>query len=92
MSKFDDYDGQRDLAGSLEEGYRAIRKRIADGGPGWATNNEKLACIEREIQLRRTVYLRRVHAGTMSKETALREIELMKAIAMDYRIKGKLAG
>jgi hypothetical protein len=88
----DDYDAERDFAGSLEEGYRVIRDRIAGGGPGWASNAEKLACIEREIQIRRTVYLRRVHAGTMSKETALREIELMKAIAADYRAKGKLAG
>ena len=30
-----DYDAQGDFAKSLEEGYRAIRERVAAGGPGW---------------------------------------------------------
>jgi hypothetical protein len=30
-----EYDGQKDLAGSIEEGLRAIRDRQAKGGPGW---------------------------------------------------------
>lgn len=54
------------------------------------TDADKLACLEREIDLRRQVYLRRVHAGTMSKEKALHEIECMKAIAQDYRAKVEL--
>lgn len=29
------YDGQADFAGSLNEGYRVIRERVAAGGPGW---------------------------------------------------------
>jgi hypothetical protein len=30
-----EYDANRDFAGSLNEGYRAIRERTAAGGPGW---------------------------------------------------------
>lgn len=34
--KFSDgYDAQQDFAGSLDEGYRAIKERVAEGGPGW---------------------------------------------------------
>ena len=33
--KFGEYDADKDMAGSLEEGYRAIRERVAAGGPGW---------------------------------------------------------
>ena len=29
------YDAEDDFAKSLEEGYRAIRERVAAGGPGW---------------------------------------------------------
>lgn len=32
---FDTYDAQDDLAKSLDEGYRAIRNRVAAGGPAW---------------------------------------------------------
>ena len=31
----DAYDADRDFAGSIEECYRAIRARVAAGGPGW---------------------------------------------------------
>lgn len=31
----DDYDGNDDFAKSIEEGLRAIRERMAKGGPGW---------------------------------------------------------
>jgi len=31
----DDYDAAKDFAGSIEECYRAIRERIARGGPPW---------------------------------------------------------
>jgi Holliday junction resolvase RusA-like endonuclease len=30
-----EYDGQADLAGSIKEGFAAIRDRVAAGGPGW---------------------------------------------------------
>lgn len=31
----DDYDAAADFAGSIEECYRAIRERMARGGPPW---------------------------------------------------------
>lgn len=31
----DSYDGQRDLAGCIAEGFAHIRERKANGGPGW---------------------------------------------------------
>lgn len=30
-----EYDARKDFAGSLDEGYAAIRARVAAGGPGW---------------------------------------------------------
>ncbi len=30
-----EYDGQKDLGGSIKEGFAAIRARVAAGGPGW---------------------------------------------------------
>lgn len=30
-----EYDAQADLAGSIKEGFGAIRERVANGGPGW---------------------------------------------------------
>lgn len=30
-----EYDARADLAGSINEGFRAIRERVAAGGPGW---------------------------------------------------------
>ena len=48
------------------------------------TTKEKLACAKRELQYRRYVYRRRVTSGTMSKEQADHEIELMSAIVEDY--------
>ena len=32
----DKYNGQKDLAGSIDEGFRAIRERVANGGDGWS--------------------------------------------------------
>lgn len=49
------------------------------------TNDEKLACAEREVALRRRVYPNRVQTGRMSAAKALHEIECMKSIAADYR-------
>ena len=34
-SKFGEYDGQKDLPRSIEEGFAHIRQRVANGGPGW---------------------------------------------------------
>lgn len=31
----DDYDAAKDLAGSISEGFKAIRERVAAGGKGW---------------------------------------------------------
>lgn len=31
----EDYDSHKDVAGYFEEAYRAIRERVAAGGPGW---------------------------------------------------------
>jgi chromosomal replication initiation ATPase DnaA len=36
-----DYNGQRDFARSLDEGYAAIRDRMAAGGPGWTPKPAK---------------------------------------------------
>ena len=30
-----EYDGTRDFYESIAEGFRVIRERIANGGPGW---------------------------------------------------------
>lgn len=35
VAERDGYDGQADLAGSIELGLRVIRDRVAAGGPGW---------------------------------------------------------
>jgi hypothetical protein len=47
----------------------------------------KLACVEREIQMRYGVYPSRVRQGLMPKAMADREIAIMQAIAQDYREK-----
>jgi len=48
-------------------------------------NAAKLACVEREIKMRERVYPRWVAAGKMSQEKADLELEVMRAIAEDYR-------
>ena len=35
----DDYDAQKDLTGSIKEGFAAIRERVEAGGPGWERNS-----------------------------------------------------
>lgn len=35
VGKFADYDAQKDLSGSLDVAYDAIKERQAKGGPGW---------------------------------------------------------
>jgi hypothetical protein len=42
--------------------------------------SEQIACVEREIELRRRVYARRVADRKMSRATADREIERMAAV------------
>jgi hypothetical protein len=39
----DEYDAERDLAESINEAYRAIRERIANGGPRWVPRTNKPA-------------------------------------------------
>lgn len=51
------------------------------------TDLEKLACAEREIGMRIRVYANRVRQGLMQPHQAEREIEIMEAIATDYREK-----
>ncbi len=48
------------------------------------TNQDKLTCVKRELQLRRRVYDRLVANGTMTPTTKEREIALMAAIVADY--------
>lgn len=49
------------------------------------TASDKLACVERELGMRRRVYERRVAEGRMSTAQAQREISIMEEIAADYR-------
>jgi hypothetical protein len=46
---------------------------------------DKLQCAERELKYRRRVYGRLIERGKMSQREADRELELMEAIANDYR-------
>jgi hypothetical protein len=39
----DDYDAERDFAESINEAYRVIRARIANGGPPWIPRTDKPA-------------------------------------------------
>lgn len=49
------------------------------------TAREKLAEIEREIAWRHRVYARAIKAGRMPAKDAQRRIQIMNAIAEDYR-------
>jgi hypothetical protein len=49
------------------------------------TADDKLQCAERELRYRRRVYGRLIERGKMSKRQCERELELMEAIAEDYR-------
>lgn len=46
---------------------------------------DKLACIRREIGMRKRVYPRWVAGGKMTQAKADAEISLMEAIAADYQ-------
>jgi hypothetical protein len=49
------------------------------------TNQDKLACVERELAFRNRVYARLITRGKMSPNEARRETMLMEAIVEDYR-------
>lgn len=44
----------------------------------------KLACLKRELAMRRAVYPRQVASGRLNPDKAARELELMEAIVADY--------
>ena len=48
------------------------------------TKFEKIACLKRELALRRNVYRQRVARGAMKQEDADRELAVMTAILSDY--------
>lgn len=48
------------------------------------TAAEKLACVTRELNMRRRVYPRWVESGKMTQAKADHEIRVMEAIAADY--------
>ena len=50
------------------------------------TTTEQIACIRRELNLRRNVFPRRVEAGRMTSETAAREIAAMEDILDRLRL------
>ncbi|WP_338821663.1 hypothetical protein [Bradyrhizobium septentrionale] len=49
------------------------------------TAADKMQCAERELKYRRRVYGRLVERGKMTTAQAERELEVMEAIALDYR-------
>ena len=49
------------------------------------TDHEKYECARRELAMHQRVYPTWVESGRMTQERADREIELMAAIADDYR-------
>lgn len=53
------------------------------------TREEKIACLKRELNYREEVYKRRIAAGKMSVQKANREIEVMRAILLDYEPGGQ---
>lgn len=46
---------------------------------------EKLACLERGLELRRLIYPRWVAEGRMREDQARREIKMMEDFAGEYR-------
>ena len=49
------------------------------------TARQKLDCAERELKIRRQVYANKVLTGRLTQAKADYEIEVMAAIAEDYR-------
>lgn len=50
------------------------------------TTTEQIACVRREIALRRRVFPRRVDSGDMARQTAEREIAAMEDILERLRL------
>lgn len=48
------------------------------------TEEDKLACVQRELKLRERVYPRRISLGKMTQQLADRETRTMRAIVADY--------
>jgi hypothetical protein len=48
------------------------------------TINDKLACAQRELEMRQRVYPRQVASGKLTQTKADREIAVMRAIVQDY--------
>ena len=48
------------------------------------TEEEKLACLRRELKQREYVYPRRVEAGKMSRPKMEEELSCLRAIIADY--------
>lgn len=48
------------------------------------SNSDKLGCARRELKFRKQVYPRLVQRGSMKREAADLEIEIMTAIVADY--------
>lgn len=53
---------------------------------GTISATDKLKCAERELALRRRVYPRWVNDGKLTHREARQELDLMQAIAEDYRV------
>lgn len=53
------------------------------------SDDDKLACIERELKYRRWVYEKRVAENKMSAGKAAHEIGCMEAIHEDYRARAE---
>jgi hypothetical protein len=51
------------------------------------TDAEKLAEIERELNIRMRVYTWQVRKGKLSRETARRQVDLLIEIKLDYMAK-----
>ena len=51
------------------------------------TETDKLACAKRELKFRERVYPRLIDTGKMTAALAARELDLMRAIVDDYKIK-----
>jgi hypothetical protein len=51
------------------------------------SDEDKLACLQRELTMRRRLYPHRVRNGLMAQPEADREIALIEAIMADYRAK-----
>jgi hypothetical protein len=56
------------------------------------TDQEKLACVQRELALRKHVYPRLIANGKLKPAAADRELALMLAIVEDYRSRAEPDG